>query len=75
MKIALVSEIYPPRAGGAGWSSRALALGLRAAGHEVRVITTSAGPEDLDGFCVERLQVSGRKRLAAPRTNDTELRL
>jgi glycogen synthase len=67
MKIALVSEIYPPRAGGAGWSTRALALGLRAAGHEVRVITTSAGPEDLDGLGVERLHISGRKRFTAPR--------
>jgi len=67
MKIALVSEIYPPRAGGAGWSTRALALGLRAAGHEVRVITTSAGPEELDGLGIERLHISGRKRLTAPR--------
>jgi glycogen synthase len=67
MKIALVSEIYPPRAGGAGWSTRALALGLRSAGHEVRVITTSAGPEDPDGLCVGRLHIGGRKRLALPR--------
>jgi glycogen(starch) synthase len=67
MKIALVSEIYPPRAGGAGWSTRALALGLRAAGHEVRVITTSAGAEDLDGLKIDRLATRGRKRFAAPR--------
>jgi glycogen(starch) synthase len=66
MKIALVSEIYPPRAGGAGWSARALALGLRAAGHEVRVITTSAGPEDLDGLDIERLPLSSRKRFTGP---------
>lgn len=67
MKIALVSEIYPPRAGGAGWSTRALALGLLRAGHEVLVVTTSPGPEDLDGLNVQRLKVTGRKRLAAPR--------
>ena len=27
MRIVLASEVYPPRAGGAGWSTRALALG------------------------------------------------
>lgn len=67
MKIVLASEVYPPRAGGAGWSTRALALGLRAAGHEVTVVTTSPGPADLDGLDVRRLTVRGRKRLAAPR--------
>jgi glycosyltransferase involved in cell wall biosynthesis len=67
MRIALVSEVYPPRAGGAGWSTRALALALRAAGHDVRVVTTSAGPEDLDGLSIERLHVAGRKRFAAAR--------
>lgn len=67
MKIQLVSEVYPPRAGGAGWSSRALALGLRRAGHSVSVLTTSPGPPDLDGLPVTRLTVRGRKRLAIPR--------
>ena len=67
MKIALTTEVYPPRAGGAGWSTRALALALRAAGHDVTVITTSPGPEDLDGLRVTRLHVGGRKRFAVPR--------
>jgi len=67
LKVRLVSEVYPPRAGGAGWSVRALALGLRDAGHSVSVLTTSPGPEDLDGLEVRRLAVSGRKRLAVPR--------
>jgi glycogen(starch) synthase len=67
MKLLLVSEVYPPRAGGAGWSTRALALGLRAAGHDVSVLTTSTGPADLDGLRVHRLHVSGRKRFAVPR--------
>jgi glycosyltransferase involved in cell wall biosynthesis len=43
MRIALVTEVFPPRAGGAGWSTRALALGLKDAGHEVTVITTAEG--------------------------------
>ena len=55
MKIVLASEVYPPRAGGAGWSTRALALGLRGAGHDVTVVTTSPGPADLDGLDVDRL--------------------
>jgi glycosyltransferase involved in cell wall biosynthesis len=67
LKVRLVSEVYPPRAGGAGWSVRALALGLRDAGHSVSVLTTSPGPEDMDGLEVRRLAVTGRKRLAVPR--------
>lgn len=67
MRIALASEVYPPRAGGAGWSTRALALALRGAGHDVQVITTSPGPEGMDGLVVRRLRVHGRKRLAQPR--------
>ncbi len=74
MKIVLVSEIYPPRAGGAGWSTRALALGLREAGHQVAVLTTSHGAADLDGLTVKRLSVRGRKRLAYPRAFAAELR-
>lgn len=74
MRIALVSEVYPPRAGGAGWSARALALGLRAAGHDVSVLTTSPGPEDMDGLPVTRLAVGGRKRLRVPRAFAKHLR-
>lgn len=48
MKIVLATEVYPPRAGGAGWSTRALALALEGAGHDVRVVTTAEGP-DTDG--------------------------
>lgn len=74
MKIVLATEVYPPRAGGAGWSTRALALGLRAAGHAVEVVTTSPGPEDMDGLVVRRLVVKGRKRLAQPRAFAAALR-
>ena len=73
MKIVLASEVYPPRAGGAGWSTRALALALHQAGHEVEVVTTSPGPPDLDGLAVRRLTVRGRKRLAVPRAFAVEL--
>jgi glycosyltransferase involved in cell wall biosynthesis len=67
VKVLLVSEVYPPRAGGAGWSTRALALGLREAGHQVAVLTTSPGPEDEGGLDVRRIAAPGRKRLAVPR--------
>jgi glycosyltransferase involved in cell wall biosynthesis len=67
VKVLLVTEVYPPRAGGAGWSTRALALGLRDAGHRVTVVTTSLGPLDSDGLDVRRLLVRGRRRLAVPR--------
>jgi glycosyltransferase involved in cell wall biosynthesis len=74
MKVVLASEVYPPRAGGAGWSTRALALGLREAGVEVSVLTTSPGPEDLDGLRVRRMTVRGRKRFAVPRAFARALR-
>jgi glycogen synthase len=69
VKIVLVTEVYPPRAGGAGWSTRALALGLQRGGHDVAVVTTSPGPANDDGLPVTRLSAPrGRKRLAVPRT-------
>ena len=73
MRLVFVSEVFPPRAGGAGWSSRALALGLRAAGHDVSVVTTSPGPEDMDGLRVTRLVARGRKRFAVPGAFDAHL--
>jgi glycosyltransferase involved in cell wall biosynthesis len=74
VRIVLVSEVYPPRAGGAGWSTRALALGLREAGHQLLVVTTSPGPERMDGIEVKRLVVRGRKRFAVPQAFDGSLR-
>ena len=63
MKVTLVTEVFPPKAGGAGWSTRALALGLKGAGHDVKVITTSAGPASESGVPVTRLPgASGRFR-------------
>ena len=67
MRVVLATEVYPPRAGGAGWSTRALALGLREAGHVVLVLTTSPGADDLDGLAIRRLSAPGRRRLAVPR--------
>jgi glycogen synthase len=55
LKIVLASEVFPPRAGGAGWSTRALAVALKDAGHDVTVVTTAEGPDHEAGVPVARL--------------------
>jgi len=60
MRITLATEVFPPRAGGAGWSTRALALALEDAGHDVTVVTTAEGPASEGPVPVVRLEgVSG----------------
>jgi glycogen(starch) synthase len=59
MRIVLPTEVFPPRAGGAGWSTRALALGLKTAGHDVSVVTTATGPGDEMDVPVLRLENPG----------------
>lgn len=61
MRILLVSEVYPPQSGGAGWSARSLALGLRDAGHEVRVLTSASGAQRDDG--VQEIRISEPRSL------------
>lgn len=63
MRITLATEVFPPKAGGAGWSTRALALGLKEAGHDVAVVTTATGPDHEGTVPVIRLAgVSGPLR-------------
>src|SRR5689334_2171836 len=38
MNIAIVSDVFPPKAGGSGWSSFYLAKALQQRGHGVQVI-------------------------------------
>jgi glycosyltransferase involved in cell wall biosynthesis len=58
MNILLVTDSFPPRCGGSGWSTYELARGLRERGHNVRVVKVSAaarGSESetsYDGFRV-----------------------
>jgi glycogen(starch) synthase len=78
LKITLATEVFPPRAGGAGWSTRALALALKDAGHEVTVVTTAAGAPNEGSVPVVRIERAGgplrragmigifRKALAGP---------
>ncbi|MBX7184187.1 MAG: glycosyltransferase family 4 protein [Vicinamibacteria bacterium] len=63
MKITLATEVFPPRSGGAGWSTRALALALAEADHDVTVVTTAEGPPMEGTVPVVRLRgVSGPLR-------------
>jgi len=55
LRIALVSDCYVPRLGGIEMQVHDLARHLQAAGHEVVVVTTTAGPDVVDGVRVHRI--------------------
>lgn len=57
MRICLVSEHYPPRVGGIERHVAGLARQLADRGHEVCVITSSPGPDEVGGFRVHRFRV------------------
>jgi hypothetical protein len=42
-QILLPTDVFPPRAGGAGWSAHALALALIARGHHVTAVVPRQG--------------------------------
>ncbi|MBN1484603.1 MAG: glycosyltransferase family 4 protein [Chloroflexia bacterium] len=57
MRILLPSDVFPPRCGGAGWSSYHLARALRGRGHQVLVVVPVEGQRgrsrrSLDGLPV-----------------------
>ena len=58
MKVLLATDAFPPVSGGSGWSTHALARGLRARGHDVLVVRPRPGePRQIreasfDGFRV-----------------------
>ena len=68
MKIVLLNDDFPPTArGGAGMVAFNLAVGLKQAGHDVSVITTTreaepAAPEILEGVSVHRIHSAYRER-------------
>jgi glycogen synthase len=43
MRLLIVTDAFPPRCGGSGWSASHLAKGLARAGHDVRVVEPSPG--------------------------------
>lgn len=55
MKVALVSDCYPPRLGGIETQVHGLARALRGAGHEVEVLTITPGEETSEPVVVHRL--------------------
>ncbi len=57
LRIALVSDCYVPRLGGIEMQVHDLARHLVAAGHDVVVLTTTSGPDLVDGVRVHRIDV------------------
>lgn len=70
MKIALLSDCYPPRVGGIESQVSDLAARLVGAGHEVEVFTATAGPKGECRGAIEDVAVEGGRvrvhRLAEP---------
>lgn len=56
MRVALASDWTAPRLGGVERQVRDLAAQLRHHGHDVRVITFTPGPDEIDGVPVHRLR-------------------
>jgi glycosyltransferase involved in cell wall biosynthesis len=57
LKIGLVTDCYVPRLGGIEMQVHDLAQHLQLAGHQVVVITSTPGPELVDGVRVHRMDV------------------
>jgi glycosyltransferase involved in cell wall biosynthesis len=57
LRVGLVSDCYVPQVGGIEMQVHDLAQRLQAAGHEVVVVTPTAGPSEVDGVPVRRLDV------------------
>ncbi len=45
LNIAIVSDVFPPKCGGSGWSSFYLSQALAARGHKVKVVVPKEGKE------------------------------
>ena len=56
MRLLIATDVFPPICGGSGWSAYELASGLRAHGHEVKIVRPRFGekpkgdPGEFDGF-------------------------
>lgn len=57
LRVGLVSDCYVPQVGGIEMQVHDLAQRLLAAGHDVIVVTPTAGPSVVDGIRVHRLDV------------------
>lgn len=56
MRLLIATDVFPPICGGSGWSAYELACGLRAHGHELKIVRPRLGgrpnddPGEFDGF-------------------------
>lgn len=57
LKVGLITDCYVPRLGGIEMQVHDLAQHLQLAGHQVVVITPTAGPDLIDGVRVHRMDV------------------
>jgi glycosyltransferase involved in cell wall biosynthesis len=57
LKVGIVSDCYVPRLGGIEMQAHDLARNLQARGHDVVVVTPTAGPDQVDGVRVRRMDV------------------
>jgi len=57
LKIGLITDCYVPRLGGIEMQVHDLAQHLQKAGHQVVVITSTPGPELIDGVRIHRMDV------------------
>ena len=58
MRVALACDWFLPRQGGIELHLRDLALALRQAGIDARIVTTTRGDEDVDGVPVHRVRAA-----------------
>lgn len=64
MRLLIVTDVFPPICGGSGWSAYELARGLRARGHELKIVRPRFGerpkddPGGFDGFWPIEFQAS-----------------
>ena len=66
MRVLITTDAFPPNCGGSGWSTHALAQGLRARGHEPVVVQPRFGDEALGDRDVDGVSVT-EYRASAPR--------
>lgn len=58
MKILYVTDVFPPRCGGSGWSVYFFARALRAKGYDVKILSLDGPSRVYDGFDVESRPIS-----------------
>lgn len=63
MRVAIATDWFPPRVGGIESQLGQLAAGLAGRGHEIDVVTSTAGARDAEGYRVLRLDLARLPKL------------